>query len=71
MVKSAPLAVPHLGSCASSGCAWRLPAARHSRSEPQPLFAQPPPWGIDPSTSKVADFYCVFGISGAPASTVQ
>ena len=34
------LAVPQLGSCASSGRAWRLWAARHSQSgEAQPLWA--------------------------------
>ena len=36
-------AVPQLGSCASSGGAWRLWAARHSQSEAQPLEAQPLP----------------------------
>ena len=31
--QSAPLAVPQLGSCASSGRAWRLWAAQHSQEE--------------------------------------
>ena len=31
--QSAPSAVPQLGSCASSGRAWRLRAARHSEGE--------------------------------------
>ena len=30
---AAPLAVPQLGSCASSRCTWRLWAARHSQGE--------------------------------------
>ena len=34
-----PLAVPQLGSCASSGRAWRLWAARHSQEEAGPLGA--------------------------------
>ena len=42
MVKVPPLAVPQLGSCASSGRAWRLWAARHSQEEASPLDAQPP-----------------------------
>ena len=37
--QSGPLAVPELGSCASSGRAWRLCAARHSREEADPLGA--------------------------------
>ena len=32
--ESPPLAAPQLGSCASSGRAWRLWAARHSQGEP-------------------------------------
>ena len=35
-VKLPTLAAPQLGSCTSSGCAWRLWAARHSQSEVQP-----------------------------------
>ena len=35
--QSAPLAAPQLGSCTSSGCAWRLWAARHSQEEAGPL----------------------------------
>ena len=37
--QSASLAVPQLGSCASSGRAWRLWAARHSQEEPGPFGA--------------------------------
>ena len=36
-------AVPQLGSCASSGHAWRLRAARYSQEEARPLGAQPFP----------------------------
>ena len=50
--QSVPLAVPQLGSCASSGRAWRLRTAWHSDAEatPKPLIppsltiqARPPP----------------------------
>eukprot|EP00964_Phaeocystis_antarctica_P055312 scaffold32534_cov49-Phaeocystis_antarctica.AAC.1 len=41
--QSAALAAPQLGSCASSGRALRLWAARHSQEEAGPLIAQPPP----------------------------
>ena len=44
--QSGPLAVPQLGSCTSSRCAWRLWAARHS---------QPLPRVLDPTASKAAD----------------
>ena len=37
--KCPPLAVLQLGSCASSGRAWRLWAARHSQEEAGPLGA--------------------------------
>ena len=37
-----PLAVPELGSCASSGRAWRL-TAWHSQGEARPLGSQPLP----------------------------
>ena len=33
VVKVPPSAVPEMGSCASSGRAWRLWAARHSQGE--------------------------------------
>ena len=39
MVKAPALAVPQLGSCASSGRAWWLWAARHSQEEAGPLGA--------------------------------
>ena len=56
MVKVPPLAVPQLGSCASSGRAWRLWAARHSHEEAQPLGAQPLPRMLELTASELADF---------------
>ena len=50
-----PLAAPQLGSCASSGRAWRLWAARHSQEEAQPLGAQPLPRVLEPTASQAAD----------------
>ena len=50
-----PLAVPQLGSCASSGRAWWLWAARYSQGEAQPLGPQPRPRGLKRAASKVAD----------------
>ena len=44
-VKVPALAVPHLGSCTSSGCAWRLWAVRHSQEEAALLGSQPPASG--------------------------
>ena len=44
-----------LGSCASSGCAWRLRTARCSQGEAYPLGAQPPPRVLQPAASKAAD----------------
>jgi hypothetical protein len=41
--QSSPLTVPQLGSCDSSGRAWRLWAARHSQKEANPLGARPLP----------------------------
>ena len=54
--RSAPLAAPQLGSCASSGRAWRLWAARHSQGEAQSLEAQPLPRELERAAFKVADF---------------
>ena len=54
--QSAPLAVPQLGSCASSGRAWRLWAARHSQEEVGSLGAPPPPRVLEPAASKAAHF---------------
>ena len=34
MVKVPPLVAPELARCASSGCAWRLCAARHTGQRP-------------------------------------
>ena len=56
MVKVLSLAVPQLGSCASSGRAWRLRAARHSQAEAGPLGAQPLPPVLGLAASKAADF---------------
>ena len=39
--QSGPLAGPQLGSCASSGHAWRHWAPRHSQEQAGPLGAQP------------------------------
>ena len=50
------LAVPQLGSCASSGRAWRLWAARHSQEEAGPLGTQPLPRVLELAASKAADF---------------
>ena len=54
--QSAPLAVPQLGSCASSGHAWRLWATRHSQEEAGPLGAQPLLLGLELAASKAAHF---------------
>ena len=53
--QSAAWPVPQLGSCASSGRAWRLWAARHSQGEAGPLGAQPLPGVLDPAASKGSD----------------
>ena len=50
-----PLTGPQLGSCASSGRAWRLRATRHSQGEAGPLGAQPLPRVLEPAASKAAD----------------
>ena len=50
------MAEPQLGSCTSSGPAWRLRAARHSREEASPLGTQPLPRVLERAASKVADF---------------
>eukprot|EP00964_Phaeocystis_antarctica_P036842 scaffold21024_cov55-Phaeocystis_antarctica.AAC.5 len=50
--QSAPLAVLQLGSCASSGRAWWLRAARHSQGEAQPLGAPPLPRVLESAASK-------------------
>ena len=56
MVKVPPLArsgvAPQLGSCTSSGRAWRPWAARHSQSEAQPLGAPSAPRGPKRAASK-------------------
>ena len=53
-----PSAAPQLGSCASSGCAWRLWAARHSYAEARPLGSQPRPRVLEPAASKV--YTCIY-----------
>ena len=55
--KCPPLAVLQLGSCASSGRAWRLWAARHSQEEAGPLGAPPLPRVLERAASKAADFH--------------
>ena len=50
-----PRAVPGLGACASSRCAWRLWAAQHSQRERRPTRAKPPPRVLEPAASKGAD----------------
>ena len=56
MVKAPALAVPQLGSCASSGRAWWLWAARHSQEEAGPPGARPLPRVLELAASKAADF---------------
>ena len=54
--QSGPLVVPELGSCASSGRAWRLWAARHPQGgEAGPLGAQPLSRPLELAASRVAD----------------
>ena len=53
--QGAVLAVPELGSRASSGRAWRLWAARYSQKEADPLSTHPLPRLLEPAASKVAD----------------
>ena len=51
------MAGPQLGSCASSGHAWWLWAARRSQGgESFSLGAQPPPRVLERAASKAADF---------------
>ena len=57
--QSPHLAVPQLGSCASSGRAWRLRAARHSQEEAGPLRTGRPqslPRVLELAASKAANF---------------
>ena len=65
--QSDPSAVTQLGSCASSGRAWRLWAARHSQGEAGPLSAQPLPRVLELAASKAADL-TAFDHLGAPLS---
>eukprot|EP00964_Phaeocystis_antarctica_P048199 scaffold27896_cov49-Phaeocystis_antarctica.AAC.2 len=61
----APLAAPQLGSCASSGRAWRLWTARHSDEEASPPGARPLPRVLERAASKVADSTAVDPSGGA------
>ena len=54
---SSMVKVPQHGSCASSGHAWRLWAARKSQEEAGPLGAQPLPQVLERAASKAADFH--------------
>jgi hypothetical protein len=51
-----PLAVPGLGSCASSECAWRLRPTRHSDEEASSLGALPLPRVFEVAASEAVDF---------------
>ena len=48
--------MPELGSCASTGRAWRLWAAQHSQKEAGPLGAQPLPRMLERAASKATGF---------------
>ena len=61
-----PLAAPQLGCRASSGRAWRLWAARHSREEAGPLSAQPLPRVLELAASKAANSTAVDHPGTAP-----
>ena len=54
MVKVPLLALPQLGSCASSGRTRRLWAARHSKEEAGQLDTQPLPRLPEPVASNVS-----------------
>ena len=69
MVKVLTSAVPRLGSCASSGRAWRLWAAWRSNEEASPLSALPLPRLLEPAASKAADFTAVDHPGATPAGS--
>ena len=71
VLKVPALAAPQLGSCASSGRAWRLWAARHSQEEAGPLGAQPLPRLPEPAASKAAHFHRVWPIQKLQTEHVQ
>ena len=54
--QSGPSAAPQLGSCASSGRAWRLWLARSSQGEAQPLGVSPLPRLLERAAPKAAGF---------------
>ena len=68
--QSAPLAVPQLGPCASSGRARRLWAARSSQEEAGSLGTQPLPRVLELAASKVADFTAFGHAGGGQASAM-
>eukprot|EP00964_Phaeocystis_antarctica_P049545 scaffold28735_cov63-Phaeocystis_antarctica.AAC.2 len=68
---SGPLAAPQLGSRASSGRAWRLWAARHSREAAGPLGAQPLPRVLERAASKAADLTAFDPSGGEPTQDRQ
>ena len=55
MVEVLPWQCPKLGSCASSGHAWRLRPAQHSQQEAGPLGAQSLPRALELAASTAAD----------------
>ena len=61
MVKVQSGSAPQLVSCASSGRAWRLRAARHSQEEAGPLGAPPPPRLLERAASIKAADLAAFG----------
>ena len=63
--QSAPLAVPQLGSCASSKRAWWLRTAQYSQEEAGSLSAQPLPRLLEPAAPKAANL-TAFAIQAEP-----
>ena len=72
--QSGLLAVPQLGSCTSSLCAWRLWAARHSShclgcsSPPPPKPPIPPPLTVQAQDNLVVFIHTDAGITGVGES---
>ena len=72
MAKRRPLAVPELGSCATTGRAWRLWAASTLPEEGGWLLGAPPlPQLLESATSKTADPADIWflGVHGASRHT--
>jgi hypothetical protein len=61
---SAPLAAPQLGSCSSSGRAWRRCAARPSQGEAGLRSAPPLPRLLESDTSKASNSTAAFAPGG-------